>query len=207
MATFFSDSCDKHYLHSCRQYMHAMWINKKKKKRADDGGRWRLCWVSTFFSVMPCGKSVYFTGFASMCHWYRQRPLEQNNGTFWSVTHCYHTDLPHGPPWYATRAKLVRKHSDYSNNLRHFVLCKKWREMRRLRSCLPREWPQTMFIVLGGFQGERAGNDGSWSPGVVCGKQGGCRDVKREGLGWEKRRETHKIMTWHDTWGGRRADG
>lgn len=24
-----------------------------------------------------------------------------------------------------------------------------------------------MFIVLGGFQGERAGNDGSWSPGEI----------------------------------------
>lgn len=30
-----------------------------------------------------------------------------------------------------------------------------------------------MFIVLGGFQGERAGNDGSWSPGeVVASKEG-----------------------------------
>lgn len=113
------------------------------------------------------------------------------------IVTTHESDPPHGPPWYAMRAKLVRKHGDYSNNLRHFILCKKWREMRRLCSCLPREWPQTMFIVLGGFQGERAGNDGSWSPGVVCGKQGGCRDVKREGLGWEKRRETHKIMTWH----------
>lgn len=29
-----------------------------------------------------------------------------------------------------------------------------------------------MFIVLGGFQGERAGNDGSWSPGdIVASKE------------------------------------
>lgn len=35
-----------------------------------------------------------------------------------------------------------------------------------LCSCLPRECSQTMFIVLGGFQGEWAVNDGSWSPGL-----------------------------------------
>lgn len=46
-------------------------------------------------------------------------------------------------------------------------MCKRLGEIRRFCSCLPRECSQTMFIVLGGFQGERAGNDGSWSPGEI----------------------------------------
>lgn len=52
------------------------------------------------------------------------------------------------------------------------------REAGGLRSCLPRERSQTMFIVLGGFQGERAGNDGSWSPGevVACRGEGVCEE-------------------------------
>lgn len=41
-----------------------------------------------------------------------------------------------------------------------------------------------MFIVLGGFQRERAGNDGSWSPGeIVASKEdagGGEEVVKKE---------------------------
>lgn len=38
-----------------------------------------------------------------------------------------------------------------------------------------------MFIVLGGFQGERAGNDGSWSPGeVVASKEDAEGVVKKE---------------------------
>lgn len=44
-----------------------------------------------------------------------------------------------------------------------------------------------MFIVLGGFQGERAGNDGSWSPGdIVASKEdarkwkGGVRERKKK---------------------------
>lgn len=56
------------------------------------------------------------------------------------------------------------------------------REAGGLCSCLPRERSQTMFIVLGGFQGERAGNDGSWSPGevVACKGVGGVKKGVRE---------------------------
>lgn len=48
-----------------------------------------------------------------------------------------------------------------------YKLCESLGEISPLGSCLPRERSQTMFIVLGGFQGERAGNDGSWSPGEI----------------------------------------
>lgn len=37
-----------------------------------------------------------------------------------------------------------------------------------------------MFIVLGGFQGERAGNDGSWSPGEIVASKGDAGDVKKK---------------------------
>lgn len=64
------------------------------------------------------------------------------------------------------------------------------REAGGLCSCLPRERSQTMFIVLGGFQGERAGNDGCWSPGeVVASKEdAGGRGEERG----ERRKEKQK---------------
>lgn len=53
-----------------------------------------------------------------------------------------------------------------------------------------------MFIVLGGFQRERAGNDGSWSPGeIVASKEdaggwgGGCEERG------ERKKEKQKRMT------------
>lgn len=47
-----------------------------------------------------------------------------------------------------------------------------------------------MFIVLGGFQGERAGNDGSWSPGeVVASKEDAGGRGEEKG---ERRKEKQK---------------
>lgn len=47
-----------------------------------------------------------------------------------------------------------------------------------------------MFIVLGGFQGERAGNDGSWSPGeVVASKEDAGRGCEERG---ERKKEKQK---------------
>lgn len=84
-----------------------------------------------------------------------------------------------------------------------FLVCKTLGEIRRFCSCLPRECSQTMFIVLGGFQGERAGNDGSWSPGeIVASKE----DAGMWRGGWWEKEKRKKMMTWHDTWGGGRKD-
>lgn len=53
-----------------------------------------------------------------------------------------------------------------------------------------------MFIVLGGFQGKRAGNDGSWSPGeVVASKEDAGGVVKKEVR--EGKRNKKNDMTWH----------
>lgn len=61
-------------------------------------------------------------------------------------------------------------------------------------SCLPRECSQTMFIVLGGFQGEWAGNDGSWSPGEVDASK---EDAGMWTSGWGKENRNKKRITWH----------
>lgn len=60
-----------------------------------------------------------------------------------------------------------------------------------------------MFIVLGGFQGERAGNDGSWSPGeVVASKEdaggggegvGGGVGVVKKGVRERKRNKKNDM--------------
>lgn len=64
------------------------------------------------------------------------------------------------------------------------------RETGRLCPCLPRERSQTMFIVLRGFQGERAGNDGIWSPGeVVASKEDAGKGGEERG---ERKKEKQK---------------
>lgn len=56
-----------------------------------------------------------------------------------------------------------------------------------------------MFIVLGGFQGERAENDGRWSPGdIVASKE----DAEMWNVGRERRKQ--KDDTTHG--GGGRKD-
>lgn len=68
------------------------------------------------------------------------------------------------------------------------------REISPPGTCLPRECSQTMFIVLGGFQGGRAGNDGSWSPGKLLQArrmQGSEREVR------ERKKKKKDVMKGH----------
>lgn len=85
-------------------------------------------------------------------------------------------------------------------------VCEWVREICPWGSCLPREGSQIMFIVLGGFQGERAVNDGSCSPGKnVASKEDAWmwkvgRGRKKKGTqGWQHRthrEEGEKIVSW-----------
>lgn len=83
-------------------------------------------------------------------------------------------------------------------------VCERLTEIRRLCSCLPRQCSQTMFIVLGGFQGERAG---SWSPReIVASKEdagmwngGRWRGEEEKQKGWHdktRREEGEKTVSW-----------